>query len=152
MYVKSTDRHQYLHYLFFHAKRTKQSIFFSHDLRIIRWFSYRENFGKHKGSMKLWFLKREYREKLNSAEMDDVKFSNIERKCNSKTQNGIAEMDDVKFSNIERKCNSKTQNGITLVLTYHLLLKLLASSVVWIKKLRGHLLYNPFFLIEVRIS
>ena len=129
MYVKSTDRHQYLHYLFFHAKRTKQSISFSHDLRIIRWFSYRENFVKHKGSMKLWFLKREYREKLNSAEMDDVKFSNI-----------------------ERKCNSKTQNGITLVLTYHLLLKLLASSVVWIKKLRGHLLYNPFFLIEVRIS
>ena len=129
MYVKSTDRHQYLHYLFFHAKRTKQSIFFSHDLRIIRWFSYRENFVKHKGSMKLWFLKREYREKLNSAEMDDVKFSNI-----------------------ERKCNRKTQNGITLVLTYHLLLKLLASSVVWIKKLRGHLFYNPFFLIEVRIS
>ena len=40
--------------------------------------------------MKSWFLKRKYPEKLNSAEMDRVKFSNTERKSNSKTQKGIA--------------------------------------------------------------
>ena len=44
---------------------------------------------KHKASMKSWFLKREYPEKLISAEIDKVKFSNIERKSNSKTQKGI---------------------------------------------------------------
>ena len=44
---------------------------------------------KHKASMKSWFLKREYPEKLISAEIDKVKFSNIERKSNSKTQKSI---------------------------------------------------------------
>ena len=54
------------------------------------------------------FLKREYTEKLISAKMDKVKFSNIERRSNSKTQ--------------------KTQ-GIPLVVTYHPLLKSLSSIV-----------------------
>ena len=39
--------------------------------------------------MKSWFLKREYPKKFISAEMDKVKFSNIERKTNNKTQKGI---------------------------------------------------------------
>ena len=39
--------------------------------------------------MKSWFLKREYPERVISAEMDKVKFYNIERKSNSKTQKGI---------------------------------------------------------------
>ena len=39
--------------------------------------------------MKSWFLKREYPEKSISGEMGKVKFSNIERKSNSKTQKGI---------------------------------------------------------------
>ena len=39
------------------------------------------------------------------------------------------EMDKVKFSNIERKSNSKTQKGIPLVATYHPLLKSLSSIV-----------------------
>ena len=51
--------------------------------------SYEENFIKHKANMKSWFLKREYPEKVISAEMDKVKFYNIERKSNSKTQKGI---------------------------------------------------------------
>ena len=38
--------------------------------------------------MKSWFLKRKYPEKLISAEMDNIKFSNIERKTNRKTQKG----------------------------------------------------------------
>ena len=51
-------------------------------------------------------LKREYSEKLISAEMDKVTFSNI-----------------------ERKSYSKTQKGIPLVVTYHHLLKSLSSIV-----------------------
>ena len=39
--------------------------------------------------MKSWFLNREYPEKSISGEMGKVKFSNIERKSNSKTQKGI---------------------------------------------------------------
>ena len=56
--------------------------------------------------MKSWFLKREYPQKLISAEMDKVNFSNI-----------------------ERKSNSKTQKGIPLVVIYHPLLKSLSSIV-----------------------
>ena len=56
--------------------------------------------------MKSWFLKREYPERLVAAEMGKVKFSNI-----------------------ERRSNSKTQKGIPLVVTYHPLLKSLSSIV-----------------------
>ena len=38
-------------------------------------------------------------------------------------------MDQVKFSNIERKSNSKTQKGIPLVVTYQPLLKWLSSII-----------------------
>ena len=61
---------------------------------------------KTKGNMKSWFLKREYPERLISAEMDKVEFSNI-----------------------ERKSNSKTQKGIPLVVTHHPLFKSLSSIV-----------------------
>ena len=106
LYVKSTDRHQYLHYLSAHPNHTKRSVVFSQTLRISRLCSYEENFIKHKANMKSWFLKREYPERLISAEMDKVKFSNI-----------------------ERRSNSKTQKGIPLVVTYHPLLKSLSSIV-----------------------
>ena len=56
--------------------------------------------------MNSWFLKREYLEKLISAEMDQDKFSNM-----------------------KRKSHSKTQKGIPLVVTYHPLLKSLSSIV-----------------------
>ena len=56
--------------------------------------------------MKLWVFKREHPERLISAKMYQVKFSNI-----------------------ERKCNSKTQKSIRLVMTYHSLLKSLSSIV-----------------------
>ena len=56
--------------------------------------------------MKSWFLKREYPERLISAEMDKVKFSII-----------------------EGKSDSKTQKSIPLTVTYHPLLKSLSSIV-----------------------
>ena len=58
-------------------------------MRISRFYSYEENVIKHKANMKSWFLKKEYPEKLISAAMDKVKFSNIERRSKSKTQKGI---------------------------------------------------------------
>ena len=39
--------------------------------------------------MKSHFLRREYPEKLISAEINKVKFSNIERKSNGKTHKGV---------------------------------------------------------------
>ena len=87
--VKSTDRHQYIHYLSAHPNHTKPFVVFSQTLRIGRLCSYEENLIKHKANMKSWFLKRKYPGKLISAEMTKVKFSNIERKSNRKTQKGI---------------------------------------------------------------
>ena len=106
LYVKSTDRHQYLQYLSTHPNHTKRSVVFSKTLCISRLCSYEENFVKHKANMKSWFLKKEYLEKLISAEMDKVKFFNI-----------------------ERKSNGKTQKGILLVVTYHPMLKSLSRIV-----------------------
>ena len=93
-------------YLSAHPSHTKRSIVFSQNLRISRLCSYEENFIKYKANIKSWFLKREYPENIISADIDKVKFSNI-----------------------ERKSNSKTQKGIPLVMTYHPLLKSLSSIV-----------------------
>ena len=60
-----------------HPNHTKRSVVVSQTLRIIWLCSYEENFIKHKTKMKPWFLKREYGERLFSAEMDKVKFSNM---------------------------------------------------------------------------
>ena len=50
--------------------------------------------------MESWLLKREYSEKLISAETDKVKFSNIERKSNSKIfNNNIYLLQWIKFHN-----------------------------------------------------
>ena len=89
-----------------HPKHTKHSAVFSQTLRISRLCSYEENFLKHNADIKSLFLKRDYPEKLISAETDKVKFSNI-----------------------DRKSSSKTQEGIPLVKTYHPLLKSLSSIV-----------------------
>ena len=47
LYLKSTDRHQYLHYLSAHPNYTKRPVVFSQTLRISRLCSYEENFIKH---------------------------------------------------------------------------------------------------------
>ena len=76
LYVKSTDSHQYLHYLSAHPNHTKRSVVFIQTLRISRLCSYEENFIKVKAIMKC-FLKKEYPKKLISAEMNKVKFSDV---------------------------------------------------------------------------
>ena len=65
LYVKSTDHHQYLHYLSAHPNHTKRSVVFSQTLRISRLCSYEENFIKHKANKKSWF---QYRKKKQNSE------------------------------------------------------------------------------------
>ena len=84
LYVKTNDFHQYLHYLSVHPNHTKQSVVFSQNLCINRLLYYEENFTKYKANMKSWFLKRKYPEKLNSTEMDRVKFSTLKEKVIAK--------------------------------------------------------------------
>ena len=52
LYVKFTDRHQYLHYLSDHLNHTKQFVVFSRTLRISRLCCYEQNFIKRKANMK----------------------------------------------------------------------------------------------------
>ena len=72
MYVKPTDRHQYLHYLPAHPYHTKKSVVLSQALRISRLCSSEKDFENHKEEMKSWFRKREYPEDLISSEMSKV--------------------------------------------------------------------------------
>ena len=74
LYIKPTDRHQYLHYSSSHSDHTKKSIIFSQTLRLSRLCSKEIDFVKHKEEMKTWFLKRGYPESLIQSEMDKVKF------------------------------------------------------------------------------
>ena len=75
LYIKETDRHQYLHYSSSHPKHTKQSTVFSQALRMKRICSEEEDFKTHIGEMKSWFQKRAYPDKIIDKELDKVSFS-----------------------------------------------------------------------------
>ena len=87
LYVKPTDRHQYLHYLSAHPYHTKRSVVFSQTLRISRLCSSEKDFQNHKEQMKSRFRKRKYPEDLISSEMSKVRFSNLKLKSNDKNHN-----------------------------------------------------------------
>ena len=108
VYVKHTDRHQYLHYLSAHPYHTKKSVVFSQTLRISRLCSSEKDFENHKEKIKSWFRKREYPEDLITSEMSKVKFYNLRLKSNDKNHN---------------------MKGIPLVVTYHPLLKSLSAII-----------------------
>ena len=59
LYMKTTDCHQYLHYLTSHPEHTKHSIVCSRTLRVNRLCSLEKDFNFHKLNMKEWFIKRE---------------------------------------------------------------------------------------------
>ena len=103
VYVKPTDRHQYLHYFSAYPYHTKKSVVFSQTLRISRLCSSGKDFGNHKEEKKPWFRKREYPEDLIS-----LKFSNVRLKSNDKNHN------------VKR---------IPLVVTYHSLLKSFSAII-----------------------
>ena len=104
-------------------------------LRISRMCSYEENFVKHKANMKPLFLKRKYPEKLISAEMNKVRFSNIERTSNGKIQKGMPLVGHTIH------CLSHPVASLIMIFIYY----------KCIKKFRGYLLHNRWFLIGVRV-
>ena len=75
LHIKSTDRHQYLHYASSNPERTKRSVVFSQTLRISRLCSEENDFKNYRSQMKSWFLKRGYPERLIENEMRKVKFA-----------------------------------------------------------------------------
>ena len=74
LHIKSTDRHQFLHYTSSHPDHTKRSIIYSQALRISRICSNKSDFLKHLESMKSWFEVRGYPNKLIEQEIEKVKF------------------------------------------------------------------------------
>ena len=99
LHVKSTDRHQYLHYTPSHPEHTKQLIVFSQSLRVSRICCQAEDFRKHTTEMRSWFYKRGYPKGLVEKEMGKVKFSGYTRK------------------------SKREKKGISFVITYHPSLK-----------------------------
>ena len=99
LHVKSTDRHQYLHYTSSHREHTKRSIVFSQGLKVSRICSQGEDFTKHTTEMRSWFYKRGYPKGLVEKEMRKVKFSGYTRR------------------------NKREKKGVPFVITYHPSLK-----------------------------
>ena len=76
LYIKPTDRHQYLHHSSSHPEHTKQSIDFSQGIRVSRTWSYEKYFKKNTMEMKSWFFKRGYPKSLVEKELRKLKFFN----------------------------------------------------------------------------
>ena len=74
LHIKSTYRHQYLHYASSQQENTKHSVVFSQALRISRLCSEENGFKNYRSQMKSWFLGRGYPEKLFESEMRKIKF------------------------------------------------------------------------------
>ena len=79
LYVKDTDRHQYLHYTSSHPNHTKQSIVYSQALRIKRICSEEKDIKQHIHEMRSWFRKRAYPDKVLDEELVKVRVSNQEK-------------------------------------------------------------------------
>ena len=101
LHTKSTDKHQYLHYISAHAANTKRSIIYSQALRKSRICSYKTDFEKHLVDMKSWLQARGYPSHLVQKEMNKVKFS----------------------GNWDKNKTKKKSKGVPLVITFHPLLK-----------------------------
>ena len=101
LYIKSTDRHQFLHYTSSHPDHAKRSIIYSQALRISRICSNKSDFFKHLENMKSWFEGRSYPKKLIEEEIKRVRF--------------------IGKGNVTRQ--KDTAKGVPFVLTYHPLLK-----------------------------
>ena len=84
VYVKPSDRYQYLHYSSAHPYHTKKSVVLGQTLWVSRLCSSKKDFENHKEGMKPWFKEREYLEHLSSSGMRNFKFSNLRLKSNDK--------------------------------------------------------------------
>ena len=84
LYIKSTDRYQYQHFISWHPNHTKRSIVYSQRLRVTRMCSEKEDILKHMREMKLWFLKWGYPENIVDEELGKVDFSESSRRTNKR--------------------------------------------------------------------
>ena len=73
LYIKPTDRYQYLHYSSSHPEHTNRSTAFSQSLRVRRTCSYETDYKKNTMEMKSWFLKRAYPKSSVEKELGKVK-------------------------------------------------------------------------------
>ena len=116
--------------------------------------SYEENFIKHKANIKSSFLKREYPEKLISADIDKVKFSNIERKSNSKTQKGIPLV--VTYQPLLKSLSSIVNNNIYLLHTGQEVRRTFTPQVIVsyqsARKLSSYLVRAKLYPIEKKVG
>ena len=60
LYIKLTDRHQYLHYTSSHPEDAKKSVAYSQAMRLGRMCLEEKDFDKHICEMKPWFSQRGY--------------------------------------------------------------------------------------------
>ena len=75
LHIKSTDKHQCLHYTSSHPDHTKSSIVFRHALRVSRICSNKTDFERHLDDLKSWFQARGYPKHLVQKEMNKVRFN-----------------------------------------------------------------------------
>ena len=75
LHIKSTDKHQYLHYTSACPDHTKRSIVFSQALRAMRVCYNKTDFERHLDDMESWFQARGYPKCLVQKEMIRVRFN-----------------------------------------------------------------------------
>ena len=75
LYIKSTDKNQYLHYRSARPAHTKGWIIYSQALRMSRICFHKIDFEKHLVDMKSWFHARGYPSDLVQKEINKVKIS-----------------------------------------------------------------------------
>ena len=107
LYIKTTDRHQLLHYTSSHPDHTKRPIIYSQVLRISKICSNKSDLLKHLEIMKSWFEVRGYTDKLIGQEMKKVKF--------------------FKNGNVVRQQDPR--KGVPFVLTYYPLFKSMGKII-----------------------
>ena len=79
LYLKETERHQYLHYQSFHSEQMKKSIVYSQALRLKRTCTFEKDFNRHLFDMKEWFLARGYPEKMVKERMKGIGFGKADK-------------------------------------------------------------------------
>ena len=89
LYIKSTDRHQYLHFTSSHPNHTKRSIVHSQGLRVKRICSEKEDFLKYMREIKRGYpenivFKRGYPENIVDQELGKIESSELSRRTNKK--------------------------------------------------------------------
>ena len=89
LFVKPTDRHQYLHYSSCHPEHTKRSIIYSQTLRLKRLCSLEKDFKEKLSEMKSWFLKRGYPERIIDYEIEKVNFRENKKKSGINKRKGV---------------------------------------------------------------